>query len=255
MTNSSLRRTGLAVAAALSLGTATESAAAHDEAALSVAIGDLQAPLTMMAQLSAESQVPPAACAAGDDVCRLQAAEDAVAARPQDARARYDLGFELFRNRKYDRSIAELGESIALNPKNFDAFFMRGRAYSNRAGDGDAKRAVADFTKALALKPSDVEALYYRGNAHWVDKNWTSAIGDYTRTLALDPKYPGAHLMRGICRQNLQDYPGAMKDFDEGIAVKPDSGLYWHRAELHDLMGNPAAAAADRKQADALREK
>lgn len=63
MINSTLRRTALAAVAALSLGTAAESAAARADAALSIALGALHAPLASMAQLQAQPQKPAAASA------------------------------------------------------------------------------------------------------------------------------------------------------------------------------------------------
>lgn len=63
MINSPLRRTALAAVAALSLGTAAESAAARADAALSIALGALHAPLASMAQLQAQPQKPAAASA------------------------------------------------------------------------------------------------------------------------------------------------------------------------------------------------
>jgi len=48
--------------------------------------------------------------------------------------------------RKIDDTIADYDQAIAINPKDFNAFNSRGKAY---VAKGDSNRAVTDFTQAI----------------------------------------------------------------------------------------------------------
>jgi regulator of sirC expression with transglutaminase-like and TPR domain len=58
----------------------------------------------------------------------------------------------LIRKREIDKAIADLNESIKLNPKDPSAFFNRGNALEMK---GSLSDALADFKKFVALSPSD----------------------------------------------------------------------------------------------------
>ena len=84
---------------------------------------------------------------------------------------------------------------LEVNPKDADAYHMRGFVYTRK---GDWDRAIADFTRALELKPKYAAAHSDRAFVYYQKGDWDRAIGDYTRALELDPKDGQAYRGRGF---------------------------------------------------------
>jgi tetratricopeptide (TPR) repeat protein len=52
---------------------------------------------------------------------------------------------------KIDDAIRDYDEAIAINPKDFNSFNSRGKAY---VAKGDRNHAIADYTQAIQFNPS-----------------------------------------------------------------------------------------------------
>ncbi len=81
------------------------------------------------------------------------------------------------RSRDYD-------QAIAINPKDFNAFNSRGKAW---VAKGDSNRAIADFTQAIQFGPSYVEAYNNRGLSYEVLGRRAEAIADFRKAQSIDP--------------------------------------------------------------------
>jgi tetratricopeptide (TPR) repeat protein len=55
--------------------------------------------------------------------------------------------------RKIDDAIRDDDQAIAINPKDFNPFNSRGKAW---VAKGDSNRAITDFTQAIQFGPSYV---------------------------------------------------------------------------------------------------
>jgi tetratricopeptide (TPR) repeat protein len=78
---------------------------------------------------------------------------------------------------------AELDGLIAINPKDFNSFNSRGKAY---AAKGDRDHAIADFTQAIQLDPSYVEAYDNRGLSYDAMGRRAEAIADFRKAQSID---------------------------------------------------------------------
>jgi hypothetical protein len=76
-----------------------------------------------------------------------------------------ERGAALVKSGQYDDAIAALAEAIRLEPRDPQAYLLRGRAYQCRNHSGDLDAAIADFTAAIGLAPKDPEAYYSRAIA------------------------------------------------------------------------------------------
>ena len=128
-----------------------------------------------------------------------------------------DRGFIYLKKEDYDKAIADFDSAIELNPKNPDAYLMRGISYS---GSGKTDRALADFdnaienfTQAIKLKPKDPDAWWGRGHAYLGKEDYDNAIEDLTQAIKLKPEDPDAYLGRGRVYFEKEDYNNAFKDF------------------------------------------
>jgi len=72
-------------------------------------------------------------------------------ANPRDARARHNLGVIYFRNRKYERAVEELGESVSIDPDRIDAQYHYGVSLLRL---GRPAEAEAPLEKVVAQKPN-----------------------------------------------------------------------------------------------------
>jgi tetratricopeptide (TPR) repeat protein len=86
--------------------------------------------------------------------------------------------------RKIDDAIADYDRAIAINPKDFNAFNSRGKAW---VAKGDSNRAITDFTQAIQFDPSYVEAYNNRGLSNEVLGRRTDAIADFRKAQSIDP--------------------------------------------------------------------
>ena len=62
--------------------------------------------------------------------------------------AYFGRGLAYENKNEHDKAIADLTESIRLDPKNAKAYYNRGLAYENK---NEHDNAVADFTEAIRL--------------------------------------------------------------------------------------------------------
>jgi tetratricopeptide (TPR) repeat protein len=85
--------------------------------------------------------------------------------------------------RKIDDAIADYDRAIAINPKDFNSFNSRGKAY---VAKGDSSRAIADFTQAIQFDPSYVEAYNNRGLSCEVLGRGAEALADFRKAQSID---------------------------------------------------------------------
>jgi tetratricopeptide (TPR) repeat protein len=82
------------------------------------------------------------------------------------------------------QSVADLNETIRLDPKDAIAHHNRGLAYKNK---GDYDRAIADYNEAIRLDPEYALAYNNRGVAYLLKGDHDRAIADYNEAIRLDP--------------------------------------------------------------------
>jgi tetratricopeptide (TPR) repeat protein len=99
-----------------------------------------------------------------------------------------------------DKAIADLGEALDSDNKNF-------RAYNNRAclkaAGGDFDGALADANKALSLSPKFAEAYDTRGAVYLAKRQYSQAEKDFDRAIAEKPRYAEAFYHRSLVMQAI----------------------------------------------------
>ncbi len=83
-----------------------------------------------------------------------------------------------------NKAVADVEQSIILNPKNAAAYNLRGymKSLSNKKDE-----AIADFTKAIEIEPKFIKPYYNRGNSKDTKKDYDGAIADFTKVLEFEP--------------------------------------------------------------------
>ena len=168
--------------------------------------------------------------------------------------AHLNLGLAYYRQEKYPKAIAEYGEIIQLDERDYRAYYNLGLAYSalneyqkaiaeyqtalTHAVDsdkeskspiyndlalvyimlGENKAAIVNLNKAVALNENNYYAYYNRGCAYHRQEDYTAAIQDFTNAIALQPNFTQAYVHRGIVSRQIGIKDMALKDFN--LALK-----------------------------------
>ena len=125
-----------------------------------------------------------------------------------------------------ERKIADLADSIAMNPNDGDAYRARGLLYGRKQ---DYERAINDFDKALSLNPNDARAYGFRGLV-WQRKSENKrAIADFDKAIELDPANASVYQ---IHRE---------RSLNEANATQPSSNVNTsaHAGNRFNLLLNP----------------
>lgn len=94
----------------------------------------------------------------------------------------YVQGTDKFQRGNYQGAIADLNQSINLNPQNAFAYNSRGNAYYELRQYQDA---IAQYDQAITLNPNYAEAYFNRGLAHQLIGNTDQAKQDHLKSKQL----------------------------------------------------------------------
>ncbi|HEY1859034.1 MAG TPA: tetratricopeptide repeat protein [Gemmataceae bacterium] len=133
-------------------------------------------------------------------VCAVDTADDLL----QKAKAAWQ-------KKQPDEAIKLAGKAIDLDPKNAEAFLMRGMLYE--ALDKHAE-AVADFDQTLKLDPKAADAYEHRGSEQFKLGKIAESITDFDQYLKLKPKEEPKHWKRGISYYYAGRYEDGQKQFE-----------------------------------------
>ncbi|MEH2411320.1 tetratricopeptide repeat protein [Nostoc sp.] len=159
----------------------------------------------------------------------------------------YQQGDAAYKEREYEKAIANFTEAIKQQPTHAIAVVNRGNARYNLK---DYEGAVADYSQALTINPNQTKALVNRGNARYMlaeysndpDQEYNLAIADYNRAIGLDSNEIEAYLRRGIVRAQMAKYSGesqqaykrAVADFTEAIKLNVSKAeAYFQRGAVY----------------------
>ena len=156
---------------------------------------------------------------------------------------------EQYRYQDYEKAVDAYTEAIELSPTPYVlAYLQRGRSYYFDLDD--KLSAIADFTKVIELDPKNVEAYNLRGDAYSSLEDYKEdypyhklALADFTKAIELDPQNAEAYDNRGFTKTLLKEYESAIADFDKAIKLAPKNDTYCiHRGETYEALKDYARA-------------
>lgn len=185
-------------------------------------------------------------------------------------------GMAAFYSGQLELAVQDFSQAIAVDPKCFQAYFMRGSC-SQRQRDygpalldffwcleldpsaprvffniglcycrlGQPAKGVEFFTRSIMVLPDDPSAYNNRGAAFRDLNDPAKAVADFSVAIKLDPSYPNAWANRGLCYYQLKDFPKALADYTQSITLEPSEQRYHLRALVHAEMHQPDEAVAD----------
>ncbi|NOU08229.1 MAG: tetratricopeptide repeat protein, partial [Hyphomicrobiaceae bacterium] len=158
----------------------------------------------------------------------LQSMNDRVRRESKNSDILNDRGNWYFKNKDFDKAIADYTKVVEIKPDSFAGFFNRGLAYQEKS---EHLRAAADFSRAIERKSEEAVAWSSRGWSRFMADDTTGAITDFTKALELDRNNTGTRLNRGKAYTKQGDYVRALADYDRVIEVAPQS------AHAHEMRG------------------
>jgi tetratricopeptide (TPR) repeat protein len=170
--------------------------------------------------------------------------------RAQRAMAYAERADKASSDERRDDAIADLGQSLALEPDNVDR--RRERAYLlHHKGEHD--RAIEDFDLVAATSDDD-HVIYYRGLSYLAKGDDKRGFDDMAKAIALKPDRPFYYYWRAVQNAKRGNNDVALADVDKAIALKADDeDAYMLRAELYTKTNVPQKAIADLTRASEIK--
>jgi len=114
-----------------------------------------------------------------------------------------------YRQKNYEKAIEAYSEFIRLHPKEYQAFYWRGRAYAEMKQND---RAVTDFKTVIELRKDEAPAYEWLGWLAMKEEQYDDAIPYLNRAIELRPDRPWGYYQRGRCYYKKNDRVNALKD-------------------------------------------
>jgi tetratricopeptide (TPR) repeat protein len=168
--------------------------------------------------------------------------QTAVAARPENPRARVNLAGTLQQRGRAEAAVAELRRALDLAPEHRDA-------HNNLAvalmAQGEVAAAIRHYRRAIEIDPSFFQAHSNLGNALVAHGRSDEALPHYREAVRLRPREFVGHYNLGRVLLAEGRIEEAIRSYRHAMEIRPDSALG------HNGLG--AALAANGEHAAALR--
>jgi tetratricopeptide (TPR) repeat protein len=168
---------------------------------------------------------------------------------PKNAEAYSYRGIASYYVANFFGAIKDLNQAIALNPQQADAYYNRGVIRVNSKQPGEEVVGIRDLEQAATLFQQQgklADAARSRGLALSSRKDERGAIAAFSESIKLNPNDPRSFINRGNSYNRVGDFRAAIADFDAALRLSPKLSLiYFNRGTLHLRLGNLPSALVD----------
>ncbi len=162
----------------------------------------------------AKSSAPAAAV---DPQVELAAAQQALAASPNDPEALFRLGLAWQKAGKPDSAAAAFEAVLEHDPKNVQALVHHGLVLEDLGRLGEAE---AEYRRAIEMAPTDPLPLINLGSLlYFHQKKTYEAKTALAKALELDPRNPDAHFNLGVLFADANLYNEAKVEWEKVLAI------------------------------------
>ena len=102
------------------------------------------------------------------------------------------------------------------------SYYFRGQAFLEL---GQYTEAVADLSQTLDLDPQNIGAYYFRGLAYRDMEQFPEAIADFSQTLEFDPGSALSNYYRGLTHEDLGENEKAIADYQSVLEKSTNEAL------------------------------
>lgn len=148
----------------------------------------------------------------------------ALAVRPEEGVAHYNLGVIQQAERYVDEAIACYRKAIDLEPKQNSACNNLGLLLEEQNKPAEA---IAFYRKAIENDPKDVTVLVNLGSALQSQGNLTEAVSYYERALKIDPNNAAGLNNLGTALRLQDKLDEAVVCFQKAVHIHPNHAMAW----------------------------
>jgi len=146
----------------------------------------------------------------------VQAFQEALTVRKDDARAVYGLGRAQMALANYDDARATFQRYVEMQPADASGRYALGMTLESLQQFADARD---EFQKSIALQPAQTESYFQLGQIELEAGNLAAAETQLNRVLSRDPHHAGALAALGRLKFQQKDYIQARDDLEKAVAA------------------------------------
>jgi Tfp pilus assembly protein PilF len=143
----------------------------------------------------------------------------AVRLSPNTPEARYGLGVALAAQQRSDAAISSYGEALRLDPNYANAHHALGMAL---VAQGNLDEGIGHYRQALAIKPADSSLRYKLGTALNRQGKTQDAIAEWQEAVRISPGFADAHLVLATALRSTGDVGGARAQAETALKINPN---------------------------------
>jgi len=144
--------------------------------------------------------------------------KQAIAARPDDPQAHYNLGTLELRRNALQEARRYLDQALKLRPNYPEAWNNLGML---AAQQGQTEEAIRDFRQSLALRPDYATALLNLGNLYRRQRDFAEAGKLLSRALEVQPDDPEANYSLGMFYAQQDQLQQAADHLQKAVNLRP----------------------------------
>lgn len=147
------------------------------------------------------------------------------------------------RNGDYLGAIATLDQRCRTNPKDYSAWWLLGDC---QHAISQLDRAEQAYSICVSLQPEIAVSYLNRGLVRFAKSRYAESLSDYDQLLSIAPSWHWVRLNRALVLQSMGRLQEAVSELDRAVENGYATvSVYRLRADLHQMLGNESAAAAD----------
>ena len=158
------------------------------------------------------------------------------------AMAYAELARAATRQDRKDDAIANLGQSLELEPDNLGRRSDRAFLLHHK---GEHDKAIADFDMILAADPTRGSETYYRGLSYLEKGDDKRGFAGMAKGIELDPTHAFYYYWRAHENAERKNDDATLPDLDKSLELEKDDDAYLLRAELYTRKNEVEKAIAD----------
>ncbi|HTU22969.1 MAG TPA: tetratricopeptide repeat protein, partial [Gemmataceae bacterium] len=186
-------------------------------------------------------------CVGGEHDKALAELNDSIRLDPSQAFAHAVRGMNHLQKGDVESAMRDFSEAIRLRPECTVARYCRGLMYGSKK---EYDRAITDLTEVIRMAPASAASIYYRARAFAEKGELDRAAADFTCAIKINPQEADWYVARAWCYGQLKQYDKALDDCGETIRLNPQcSKAYSIRGCIYQQRGETDKAIADYTEA------
>jgi tetratricopeptide (TPR) repeat protein len=164
----------------------------------------------------------------------------------QNARQYFRTGLSFTEAGNHTDAIDQYTKAIVIDPQYVQAYVERARAYE---AISDLQNAADDLKRAITFDEKDPALFFTAARIHFALAKNDEALDLIGRCISRDRKSDEAFRLQARVQMALEDYSASLSSINRALEIRENAPNFYYRAQLSEIMKNPAQAESDYKKA------